>query len=168
MGVAPTLLACYRRDASPPVKAENLDGSACTLPSLRDYFNRTARKFSVVFCCSSVIYVGWRRMRIEHCPLMFNRTGGRKQVVIPIQTIGFYNWSGWDFHPPLFGCHTHPNDRLLQHAVKALKQSAWRVVIPIQTIGFYNTPVPEEFDVVEVVIPIHTIGFYNGVRHRAL
>ena len=36
-------------------------------------------------------------------------------VVIPILTIGFYNSFWLQEKPETWGCHTHPNDRLLQH-----------------------------------------------------
>ena len=59
------------------------------------------------------------------------------EVVIPIQTIGFYNYFPVALSP-------------LQ-----------KVVIPIQTIGFYNPDLALIFCLVEVVIPIQTISFYN-------
>ena len=62
------------------------------------------------------------------------------EVVIPILTIGFYNFDFLDF-----------------------KSKNWEVVIPILTIGFYNqihTQLLKEV-ILKVVIPILTIGFYN-------
>ena len=67
-----------------------------------------------------------------------NKNKDIEEVVIPIQTIGFYNSA-----PPLVTLSV-------------------KVVIPIQTIGFYNSKgwrvTVEDF----VVIPIQTIGFYNA------
>ena len=59
------------------------------------------------------------------------------KVVIPIQTIGFYNST--------------------EH--KSVSKSV--VVIPIQTIGFYNVDGLGRLVSLKVVIPIQTIGFYN-------
>ena len=60
------------------------------------------------------------------------------QVVIPIQTIGFYNLYQAGVHGAVGSCHTYPNDRLLQQVQPEATCFKEPVVIPIQTIGFYN------------------------------
>ena len=60
------------------------------------------------------------------------------KVVIPIQTISFYN-----------------NIREIR------KVNTFKVVIPIQTISFYNRNNGDMDSLVHVVIPIQTISFYN-------
>ncbi len=83
------------------------------------------------------------------------------KVVIPIQTIGFYNelQEGLQFCSK--SCHTYPSDRLLQHG-ETREATKTIVVIPIQTIGFYNGLTMGTSIAPEVVIPIQTIGFYNS------
>ena len=65
-------------------------------------------------------------------------------VVIPIQTISFYN-----------GCSSSRGARQV-------------VVIPIQTISFYNCDLYDIPEDLEVVIPIQTIGFYNMITASAV
>ena len=59
-------------------------------------------------------------------------------VVIPIQTISFYN------------------------LMSRVDLFTLKVVIPIQTISFYNSPPPRKTSMPTVVIPIQTISFYNS------
>ena len=61
-------------------------------------------------------------------------------VVIPTQTIGFYNWAMVIMVAMLISCHTYPNDRLLQLGCNRNYLLFLQVVIPTQTIGFYNCP----------------------------
>ena len=64
----------------------------------------------------------------------------KRKVVIPIQTISFYNQKYVKNDIIDWSCHTYPNDKLLQLNVPNLKDKEFKVVIPIQTISFYNSP----------------------------
>ena len=59
-------------------------------------------------------------------------------VVIPIQTISFYNVSTPSRRTASTCCHTYPNDKLLQRRYDGRQRYDDDVVIPIQTISFYN------------------------------
>ena len=84
-------------------------------------------------------------------------------VVIPIQTIGFYNEKTLINSEKENGLsylskrQASTTQRLLSTTPSQL------VVIPIQTIGFYNRNEYGIFVFLEVVIPIQTIGFYNAL-----
>ncbi len=91
---------------------------------------------------------GWRRRRLRSsCHTYPNDKllqqsgaiyGGVKyRVVIPIQTISFYNEAPFT------------------------KVTYDSVVIPIQTISFYNLTMAWKRVEIKVVIPIQTISFYN-------
>ncbi len=58
-------------------------------------------------------------------------------VVIPLRMNGFYNHVGGNNVPLVGGCHTAPNERLLQLNPKPI-QRRHRVVIPLRMNGFYN------------------------------
>ena len=105
------------------------------------------------------------------------------KVVIPIQTISFYNTAHLRYNFVATSCHTYPNDKLLQQTTtkvvekptschtypndKLLQLSPqishrlYLVVIPIQTISFYNALEKVGIEYEAVVIPIQTISFYN-------
>ena len=106
-------------------------------------------------------------------------------VVIPIQTISFYNQPQPHAIPPPIGCHTYPNDKLLQPTIRSVAPS--HVLCchtypndkllqrEVSTDGgetwcchtYPNDkllqPVTREWLVLGwyVVIPIQTISFYN-------
>ena len=89
-------------------------------------------------------------------------------------------------YPKLAGCHTAPNERLLQQILDTNFALSLKVVIPLQMNGFYNreTPRPPSYLVcchtapnerllqhisprrmgcsLHVVIPLQMNGFYNG------
>ena len=88
-------------------------------------------------------------------------TDANGKVVIPIQTISFYNKNFKYYGYIKESCHTYPNDKLLQLDSETAC-IAVLVVIPIQTISFYNRERPDDAqDTLQVVIPIQTISFYN-------
>ena len=84
----------------------------------------------------------------------------KTKVVIPIQTISFYNPREWQRSTVALSCHTYPNDKLLQ-LFSLSHQASYQVVIPIQTISFYNLHRFSNRVTQVVVIPIQTISFYN-------
>ena len=59
-------------------------------------------------------------------------------VVIPLQMKGFYNSTTSALNGTITGCHTSPNERLLQHFDRAHFIVKFVVVIPLQMKGFYN------------------------------
>ena len=65
-------------------------------------------------------------------------------VVIPTQTIGFYNSQVGIDNEYVYSCHTYPNDRLLQPFLDWVALLVLIVVIPTQTIGFYNAKAGKE------------------------
>ena len=93
-----------------------------------------------------------------------NSAKARCEVVIPIQTISFYNTITNTVKEYVPSCHTYPNDKLLQLDGETLRDTNGHVVIPIQTISFYNEDNHGyDINLFGVVIPIQTISFYNKI-----
>ena len=118
---------------------------------------------------------------------MLRMTTGTESVVIPIQTIGFYNFLvftnlfsdyGLSYLSKRQASTTDGNliyldwnelsylSKRQASTTKPMKRTLQKrlVVIPIQTIGFYNVILALGLVCVKVVIPIQTIGFYNLAR----
>ena len=83
------------------------------------------------------------------------------KVVIPIQTTGFYNVNCGMFELVFVGCHTHPNDRLLQRENTHVATASEKLSYPSKRQASTTGDIFTKDINCTVVIPIQTTGFYN-------